>query len=161
MLVFNKLKNRAISGTLLLALASVSAFAATASAQTRLNPFGASWLGVGSVQYPGGTWAIRLPVAAPVESSEIGVAAPQFCAPRAAASRVVVTYDDGFGETQRLADLRFLAQDTWAGVIRARYRVVLPFGQSIPATVDEIRFTFVPVAGRSQPCRLDFYLRLD
>lgn len=129
-----------------------------------LGVFGATalaapqWYRVARIVYPGGTFQASIPLEIDVETTDVAVLVPQYCAPRAVASQALVTYDDGRRTRTRLADLRFVSQDVVGGNIRARYRVALANTPTETLILNELRFSFVPVPNRfNQACAMEFY----
>ena len=102
----------------------------------------AVWVKVASGSYLGGSGIMTFPFDLPVESSQIALTVPAYCAPRALASRAVILEDDS--SWTRTVDLRFLRQERFNGFIRAFYSVDASWGRNFPL-VNGVTFSFMPV----------------
>jgi hypothetical protein len=102
----------------------------------------AVWVKVAVGNYLGGTGVMTLPFDIPVESSQIALTVPAFCAPRALASRAVILEDDS--SWTRTVDLRFMRQERFNGYIRAFYTVDASWGRNFPL-VNAVTFSFTQV----------------
>jgi len=127
-------------------------FAAPAAlAQGMAHP----WYKISTSTYVGGSVRMDFPFEVEVESKDIAVVVPAYCAPRALASRATIW--DSFSNWTRSVHLKFLRQDLSGGMIRAFYRPVIPFDNEI-ATITGVQFSFTQVGrGHQTRCRIDVY----
>ncbi len=102
------------------------------------------WVQVAAVTYPGGTTRVNVPFGLEVETTQVGLLVPRYCAPRALSSRAVIL--DSFGGGTRSVDLRFVRQDYVGANIRAFYAVDDFRGGGVPL-VTGVTFGFAQVGG--------------
>lgn len=147
-----------VCATLSVAVTAAAAFTLSTAAHAQSDLSRNGWVQVASTVYPGGTLRMDVPFVAEVETREVAIVVPQYCAPRAIASRAVVL-DDYTGTWTHFAALRFLRQSYVGGYINAFYAVDAGFGAGAPF-VSGLQFSFAQVnPGFARACKLDFYAK--
>ena len=107
----------------------------------------AVWVKVASGQYLGGSGVMNFRFDVPVETMQIALTVPAFCAPRALASRATILEDDT--SWVRTVDLRFMRQERFNGLIRAFYTLDDSMTGYYPL-VSGVKFSFVQVNSQQQ-----------
>ncbi len=119
-------------------------------------PVGGNWVQVAAVTYPGGTSRVSVPFGIEVETSQVGLLVPRYCAPRALSSRAVIL--DSFGGWTRSVDLRFVRQDYVGANIRAFYTIDDFRGGGMPL-VTGVTFGFTQVVpGPLRSCPMTIHV---
>lgn len=131
---------------------AAAAFVAIALQSTEASaqspwPVGSQWYEVAQAAYNGGQERVTMPFAIEVEAVNFALVVPEYCAPRALASRAQIIPEFGYPGYARWADLKFRSQEIWAGQIRAYYTVDTRYSAAVPL-VTALVFSFAQLPNR-------------